>query len=446
MANFDRAWVARCPGSDTVGALVAGALSDAERAVIANHAAACDGCHALIEGLVETGAHSEVASASEEAPAGGSRTTDALRVGRGTRVGRYVIGERLGAGGMGIVHAAVDSELHRRVAVKLLRPDRHGQVSSDGRERLMREARSLARLSHPNVVTVFDVGEHQGELFIAMELVDGGSLSAWLRRAPRSTDEVIARMIDAGRGLAAAHEAGIVHRDIKPDNILVGLDGRVRVTDFGLAQYGDATPAPYAATSAAMEESSVTLTRTGTCMGTPAYMAPEQRTRGTTDARTDQWSFCATLHEALSGARPLAARSSASADRQRTAISAGRRLPRWVRRIVARGLRDDPAARWPSMHALVTALVRGRNRRRHLANASAIAVAIAGFAIGIALFGCLGGCGSTTRRASNRAAGMSSRGDERSLASSVACVPTVDSVRRCRLTRRRLCHPSSSPS
>ena len=262
----------------------------------------------------------------------------------------------------------------------------------------MREARSLARLSHPNVVTVFDVGEHRGHLFVAMELVDGGSLSAWLRRAPRSTGEVIDRMIEAGRGLAAAHAAGIVHRDIKPDNILVGLDGRVRVTDFGLALYGDAPSGPYAAASAAMRDPSLTLTRTGALLGTPAYMAPEQRTRGEIDARTDQWSFCATLYEALAGVRPLAARSSALAEGRRTATSAGRRVPRWVRKIVARGLRPDPAARWPSMDALVTALARGRHRHRAISLASS--VVLTGVAIGIALLG-IAGCGPRRHASAN---------------------------------------------
>jgi serine/threonine protein kinase len=331
-----------------------------------------DPCHALIDGVIGAGAVHEVAPTSGVAtitdPDGGrdrGRPPSMPELGFGTRVGRYVIGQRLGMGGMGIVYSAIDSELHRWVALKLLRSDRHGGASDEGRERLMREARTLARLSHPNVVTVFDVGEHLGDLFIAIELVGGGSLSAWLQRAPRSADEVIDRMLEAGRGLAAAHAAGIVHRDIKPDNILVGLDGRARVTDFGLARLGDQPSlSPAAATGAGMLDPSHRLTRSDLVVGTPAYMAPEQRTHGTTDAHTDQWSFCATLHEALAGERLAATRAPAAPGAGCAAKRAPRRVPRWVQKIVMRGLHVDPAARWPSMDALLAELARGRHRWR----------------------------------------------------------------------------------
>jgi serine/threonine protein kinase len=354
-----------CGGANTLGALVAGALPEAARAAIANHAAACDRCHALIEGLVETGASSATSRASDEMPTSGDgNATGSLVLRCGTRVGRYVIDKPLGAGGMGVVYAAIDSDLHRRVAVKLLRPDLHHQGGSDGRDRLMREARSLARLSHPNVVTVFDVGEHRGQLFIAMELVDGGSLSAWLRRAPRATDEIIDRLLGAGRGLAASHAAGVVHCDVKPDNILIGLDGRARMTDFGLAHRAAAPPATAGTASATMLGSK----RTGTFAGTPAYMAPEQLMRGETDARSDQWSFCATLYEALAGVRPFAveditARLSAIAESRLAAPAPGHRVPGWVRQIVTRGLRADPSARWPSMDAMANTLALERRRR-----------------------------------------------------------------------------------
>ncbi len=158
-------------------------------------------------------------------------------LGRGVAVGRYVVLDRIGAGGMGVVYAAYDPELDRRVALKLLRPDRFG--GDAGRLRLLREAQALARLTHPNVVAVYDVGTFGDRVFVAMELVEGETLRQWLRaepRSPRPWREVLERFLPAGRGLAAAHAAGLVHRDFKPENVLLGRDGRARVVDFGLAK------------------------------------------------------------------------------------------------------------------------------------------------------------------------------------------------------------------
>ncbi len=381
--------VAGCPNTDTLGALVSGALSAAARAEVANHAASCDVCHALIEGLIEPAIDATTAGGAETFASG-----EQLLLRPGARVGRYLIEARLGAGGMGVVHAAVDSELQRRVALKLLRADRDGVDGSAGRERLMREARTLARLSHPNVVTVFDVGRHQGHLFIAMELVDGGSLSAWLR-TPRGVAEIIERMIEAARGLAAAHSAGVVHRDIKPDNILVGLDGRARVTDFGLARLAETAPILDDETDLDSGVEPGGLTRTGTLMGTPVYMAPEQLSRGVTSPHTDQWSFCATLYEALAGVRPfgiddLDARQSAIGDGRLIAPLPERHVPTWLRQIVLRGLRTDPDARWPSMSVLAGVLAGRHRRRRRIALAVAGALAIVGVAAGLS-FGASGG-------------------------------------------------------
>ena len=367
--------VAACPGGDTLAAFMAGGLPEPERALLANHAAWCGECHALIEALVVTD--------------GEDRTIGALELRRGARVGRYLIDERLGAGGMGVVYAALDTELDRRVALKLLRPDRRGRVHAGGRERLLQEARTLARLAHPNVVTVFDVGVHEGQVFVAMELIDGGSLRAWLRRTPRTADEIIDRMIGVGRGLAAAHAAGVVHRDVKPDNILVGLAGGTQVTDFGLAQLSGARRPSPEARSAEICGGSRTSTRTGTLVGTPAYMAPEHLLRGETSASTDQWSFCATLYEALAGVRPfpgdIPARLSAISDGRLAAPVRDRCVPRWVRPIVTRGLRGDPRERWPSMEALVQQLARRRPGRRGCAIVGGLA--IAGIAIGAAVLG-----------------------------------------------------------
>jgi hypothetical protein len=380
-----------CADADTLAGLVGGVLPESERAAIATHAATCERCHALLDQLFES------SSAGGVTPAGpddttrgdepsGERAKASLR--SGANVGRYVIEERVGAGGMGVVFAATDSELHRRVAIKLLRRSGQGGVmSTAGRERLMREARLLASLSHPNVLTVFDVGTHEGDIFIAMELVDGGSLTSWLKRSPRTTDEIIDRMIEAGRGLAAAHAGGVVHRDVKPDNILVGLDDRARVTDFGLARIGQDMASDLDARKAAAL--SPDLTKTGALMGTPVYMAPEQWNNGTIDARTDQWAFCATLYEVIAGVRPFSvdnpALRTAEIETGRIAAPAqGRSVPAWLRKIVERGLRANPKDRWSSMEVVVEALVRGRQRRSRFVRAG---VLMGGFAIAVASLG-----------------------------------------------------------
>ena len=365
-----------CPDADQLTALVANALGEAECTAIASHAATCGGCHALLGWLLEPG--DETAGQ----PAVG---TSWLRA--GDLVGRYVIEDRLGAGGMGVVYAAVDSELRRRVALKLLRPTGTGELVRRGSERLRREAQALAALSHPNVVAVFDIGTHGGHVFVAMELVDGDNLGGWLRRAPRSTREIVERLLEAGRGLAAAHVAGIVHRDVKPANVLIGSDGRARITDFGLARSeGDAEHERFGSDAPAPARD---LTRTGTLMGTPAYMAPEQAARHAAGPLADQWAFCATLYEAVAGARPFTvedhvARAAQIAGGQLAAPAPGRQVSGWLRAAVARGLRADPADRWPSMAALVRALERGRDRRRRIARAVAVAAGVVVAALAIA--------------------------------------------------------------
>ena len=225
---------------------------------------------------------------------------------RGATLGRYVILERLGEGGMGVVYSTYDPELNRRVALKLVRrvPGR----GSTEQARLLREGQALARLSHPNVVAVYDVGVHDDRVFVAMELVEGETLRAWVARASRTWREILGVFVQAGRGLAAAHAAGIIHRDFKPDNVLVGADGRVRVADFGLAHEEGA---PLVATGVVGGEvssegaSSMSLTARGSLVGTPRYMSPEQIGRESLDARTDQFAFCASLWEALHGSPPF---------------------------------------------------------------------------------------------------------------------------------------------
>lgn len=272
---------------------------------------------------------------------------------------------------MGTVLVAYDPELDRRVALKLLRHDSH---DPEGDLRLLREARALAKLSHPHVVPVYDVGEHGGAVYMAMELVEGQTLRAWLA-APRTWREVLAVLASAGRGLEAAHAAGVVHRDFKPSNVMIGSEGRVRVVDFGLAR-ASATPVVSSEEMAALD---VDLTG-GSVMGTLHYMAPEQHEGRPLDARADVFSFCVTLHEALWGARPF---EGATYTEVRGAIGehrivrpAGVRLPGKLRRLVDRGLADAPADRFDSMSELLDALESVRRRRGRLLQVTSLAFAL----------------------------------------------------------------------
>ena len=276
-------------------------------------------------------------------------------------VGRYRIERRLGEGGMGVVYVAHDPELARDVAVKVVHPRRDADASAA--DRLLREARALARLSHPNVVDVYDAGRCGDGVYIAMELVLGQSLQRWLA-VDRKWTEIVDVFVGAALGLAAAHEAGIIHRDFKPANVIVGDDGVVRVLDFGLAR----AAGPWRGGTAPVELDGRSLTGTGSVVGTPAYMAPEQLANATLDGRTDQFSFCVALYEALWGTRPWHADSwPALAD---AILTARVPVPPRTRRrsrlfaIVRRGLARDPADRHPDMLALVAALRSIPRRRR----------------------------------------------------------------------------------
>jgi tetratricopeptide (TPR) repeat protein len=296
---------------------------------------------------------------------------------QGTVVGRYMLVGRIGAGGMGVVYQAYDPELHRRVAIKFLRASSDGSVEpSDGRSRLLREAQAIARLADPNVISVHDVGTFESQVFVAMELVDGETLTEWLRAAPRGWRDILSMFRQAGRGLAAAHAAGLVHRDFKPDNVLVGRDGRARVLDFGLvrdttalAQPAETEPVPSVLPAELADGKTLLpdalsspMTKTGVFMGTPSYMAPEQFLRQPADARTDQFSFCVALWQALYGERPFAGDNVVEIG---MSVIEGRlrepprktKVPAWVRAVLTRGLSLDPAARHPSMDALLAALV-----------------------------------------------------------------------------------------
>ncbi len=292
---------------------------------------------------------------------------------RGDVVGRYVVLDKIGAGGMGIVYAAYDPELDRKIALKLLRPGASGRAEI-ARARLLREAQALARLNHPGVIAVHDVGTFEEQVFIAMEFVDGVDAAQWVASARKSWREVLPIWRQAGEGIAAAHAAGVVHRDLKPENVLIGNDGRVRVLDFGLARTEVSDPTSDPAMdrssdgegserpSSRMAESTTRLTQAGAVMGTPAYMAPEQHTGGPIDARTDQFSFCVALYEALYGERPFAGERAPEIafnvvrGRVREPSREGPTVPAWLRKVIVRGLATAPDERWPDMRALLAAL------------------------------------------------------------------------------------------
>jgi tetratricopeptide (TPR) repeat protein/predicted Ser/Thr protein kinase len=286
----------------------------------------------------------------------GPRTSSSRATGRldaSDVVGRYVVLSKLGAGGMGVVYAAYDPELDRKVALKLLLTEPgSGTQQTEGRERLLREAQALAKFSHPEIVAIYDVGEHQASVWLAMEFVDGHTLGAWAQAQPRSWAEILEVMIAAGRGVAAAHAAGLIHRDLKPDNIMIGRDGRVRVMDFGLTR----------------PQTDLGSTPADGMMGTPAYMAPEQFSGGELTAATDQFAYCVTLWELLFGQRPFAGRTLVE---MATSVLEGKiqappkaKVPSWLRRACERGLSVEPSKRWPSMQELLAELGRGQTRAR----------------------------------------------------------------------------------
>jgi tetratricopeptide (TPR) repeat protein/predicted Ser/Thr protein kinase len=289
----------------------------------------------------------------------------------GSRIGPFVARDELGRGGMGTVVAAWDPRLRREIAIKIMQA---GATDPAHRARVMREAQALARLADPHVVPVYDVGLQDGALWVAMERVRGPTLAEWTKER-RPWTEVVDVFVQAARGLAAAHAAGIVHRDFKPSNAMIGPDGRVMVLDFGLAwapgvdgarSGGTPTQASEASNSAwGRDPLAYTLTAPGAVVGTPPYMAPEQHERSEVDARADQYALCVALYEALAGVRPFEGELMAIvAAKTRAAPSPPRdnTAPRRVWAVVTRGLAPDPAARWPDMDALAEALEHTRRR------------------------------------------------------------------------------------
>ncbi|MEO8548645.1 MAG: serine/threonine-protein kinase [Kofleriaceae bacterium] len=301
---------------------------------------------------------------------------------RGTAIGKYVVLDVLGSGAMGIVVSAIDPTLDRRVAIKLVKADRGGTTT--GQQRLLREAQAMARLAHPNVVTVFEAGTFGERVFLAMEYIAGTTLAGWLA-SERSPREIIDAFVAAGRGLAAAHRAGIVHRDFKPANVLVARDGRVCVADFGLATApearADSVPPP-------AEVGDLNMTATGAILGTPTYMAPEQHRGVVATAQADQYAFCVALWEALRGELPFEGTGyveyadNVLGGRVR---DTGRPLPARVKRVLLRGMAVEPGARHPDMDVVLDELGHDPTRRLKLAAVAVGIVALGAAGAGIAL-------------------------------------------------------------
>ncbi|MBL0217152.1 MAG: serine/threonine protein kinase [Myxococcales bacterium] len=326
-----------CPSPDRILDYVERRLVSDERDELDRHVDDCRACRQLIAEMARTTA--------VETPSG-RRDEAADREVR--RIGRYRIERELGQGGMGTVYIAHDPQLDRRVALKLVHPE---LATVSGLERLVREGRALAKLAHPNIVGVHDAGTDGGRVYIAMELVDGQSVASWLEEKPRRWREILDVFVAAARGLAAAHRAGIVHRDVKPENILIDRDGHVKVADFGLAL--DA-PSAGAGPAAPIDPTS-RLTHPGAVVGTPAFMSPEQWTAGAdVGPATDQFSLCAAL---------------------RIVIDETPR-PRWIDQVIHRGVHDKPEARYPSMAALADALDPARRQRRRRLLAVGIALPV----------------------------------------------------------------------
>jgi eukaryotic-like serine/threonine-protein kinase len=328
------------------------------------------------------------AEAETMLPDGEAPTTTGQRITRGTTLGRYVVIDVVGRGGMGVVVSAYDPELDRKVAIKLLRwTDADAPSASRGAARLLREAQALAKVAHTNVVAVHDVGTVEIEggapsVFVAMELLDGEPVADWLVRERPGWREVLAVFIAAARGLEAAHAAGVVHRDFKPENVRLTGSGRVVVLDFGLARASrDAdTERSDSGRSAAILDPRLTLS--GAVMGTPAFMSPEQAAGQELDAATDQFSFCVSLYLGLYGELPFRGESGliarATWDGELPPARTSARVPKWLRPVLARGLARDPAARHPGMTELIAALERDPSRRwRTFALVSAVLAAIA---------------------------------------------------------------------
>jgi serine/threonine-protein kinase len=343
-----------CPPVDRLIAFASGELTDDKSADIEQHIDSCGECRAALSNFAKGG----------PPPA----------------LGRYRIDTVLGSGGMGIVYRAYDPQLARPVAIKVVR--RAGDDEA-GRARLVREAQALARLSHPNVCHVYDVGSEGDEVWVAMELIDGVSLRQWCEQH-RDRDEIVTVLLGAAEGIAAAHAAGLVHRDIKPENVLVTRDGRAIVTDFGLARHEDAIN-PHASTWG----NDPHLTATGAIAGTPAYLAPEQLLGDPIDARVDQFAWAVMAYELLTGQKPFPIVFAVRVEAIRQGLAAPASLPGPIANALVRAMAAAPTDRFPTMRDLMAAM-RAQPGRRALVPKRGRAAAIAGIAVLVAGAGVVG--------------------------------------------------------
>ncbi|HUS32497.1 MAG TPA: protein kinase [Kofleriaceae bacterium] len=364
-----------CLDDNAASEFVSGSLAATAVTQVERHLASCRDCRALVAALAGDEADSNALTYKHE-KIEDSQVVKRPTLSIGDRVGRYLVLSSIGAGGMGVVFAAYDPQLDRKVALKLLRANLAGVNAKEARTRLKREAQAIAQLNHPNVVGVYDVGTtDDGDVYIAMEFVEGDTLTTWLKKWPRTWREILEVFHQAARGLMAAHSVGLLHRDFKPDNVLVGGDGRVRVTDFGLARslFLDTDSARGAVTGVAQGSGpkpahgsplGVDLTATGTVLGTPRYMPPEQLMGPTIDARADQFSFCVALYEALWSKHPLKGATSVAMleEDAKAQPPPESKVPSSIVRAVMRGLEKDRAKRFPTLSALIHELTPPQTR------------------------------------------------------------------------------------
>ncbi|MGN6104492.1 MAG: protein kinase domain-containing protein [Kofleriaceae bacterium] len=372
-----------CPDEAELSGFLRRDLAATRSSELEAHFDRCADCRQLVFALAIDGSQP---SAAPSAPT--DTGDDALA--EGARLGRFQITGPLARGAMGVIYRAHDPTLRRDVALKLLHVEQHTALAADAQTRMLREAQGLARLEHPNVVTVFDAGLHGDQVFIAMELIEGATLERWLAERPRPWRQIAAVLERAGRGLAAAHAAGLVHRDVKPANVMIAGDGRVKVVDFGLVRGIAAHDPSHGAPALDGAALDLQLTLTGALVGTPAYCAPEQLSGGEVDPRSDLFSFCVTLCEAIHGRRPYVADSALGLlrrmrDPRGPDLPGEPRLPRRLRALIRRGLAFDRAERLP-LDALLDALAAEPARRRSqlaLGAAAGVAAAAVGATLAI---------------------------------------------------------------